>query len=227
MSADPVRGEHSVDTIDDNEPVPHRLSRRRALQLAAAGAAGIGASGLAGVGLAGRASAEIKLPTLTVQPTPEDRGVLAFLTSLERAALAGYETVTASGKASAEAAAVLAAFGEHHRQHATAYAALAGTAASSTPNKTLVSESTKSFGNPLSLSDSYTALLDMEERLVATAQVALGRLVGTAGSARVASVIVIDTRHAVVLAQLARVDDAVPTFETTTKAYGPVDYPVE
>jgi hypothetical protein len=216
-----------VDTMDHNDSPQQPLSRRRALQLAVAGGAGIGASGLAAVGLAGRAGAEIVLPNLPVQPTAQDRPVLALLTSLERAAVAAYELVVGSGKASADVAAVLAQFGEHHRQHATAYAALAGTAASSTPNPTLLAELRKAIGSPVSLSDALAALHELEERLVATAQVALGTLVGTAGAARVASVVTIDVRHAVVLAQLARVDATVPTFENTTAAYGSGDYPAE
>jgi hypothetical protein len=223
-----VRGEHIVEPTPLTDVAAETVSRRSALKAAALGGLALTAAGAVAVAVAERADAAISLPQNQRQPVAADLPLLGFLCSIERAADAVYGAAAAVSGWADDQAAVVLEFQAHHRLHAGGYAALAGQAAPIGSNAALVKEYTakvSAAGKPAPILKVLEAL---EEALVATAVKALGVLVGTDGSDRVAAVLTTDSRHAVVLGGLAGTSagDFLPSFEGTTGAFDQTKYPV-
>jgi hypothetical protein len=162
------------------------------------------------------------------KPSPEDVAVFSFAQSLELAAVQAYETVLGTGILAAEVQALAAEFASHHSQHGQAFAGLAGKAGTATANQSLIAQ----FGPLISAAKTQvellTLLFNLENVTASTYTAALGQLTGTDGAAVVASIQPIESRHALVLGQVAELDPSkylIP-FLKPDDAVTPADYPI-
>jgi hypothetical protein len=163
------------------------------------------------------------------EPEPADLPVLGFLNSLEQAAKATYAAAIAKGIFSGEQLDVIAAFGEHHSRHASAYSGLAGKYAPTGPNPKFTQELDGKVTRANNTAELLQVLWDLEETLISTASLSLVNVVGTDGADRIASVLSADSRHSVVLGQFAKASAStfLPPFETVAAGLSVADYPVE
>ena len=163
-----------------------------------------------------------------VAPNSADLALLGFAQSLELVAVSAYQTAIASGKLADDVKAVLNAFADHHREHAGAFAAVAGIAAPGRPNTTLLAAFQSKFQSAGDQNALLTLALQVEAAASATYLGFLGELTGTRGAGLVASIQPIESAHAVVLGQTLGVDQStyLPTFETTSAALDPAKYPL-
>jgi hypothetical protein len=162
------------------------------------------------------------------QPTPDDLVVFAFAQSLELALAQLYDAAAKSGKLGAEIAPIVVEFGGHHRQHAQAFAGMAGKAATGTANQTLLSKTTPMLEGAADEKAMLTVLLGLENAAAASYTQALGSIVGTNGAASVASIQPIEARHATVFAQAIGqpVNQYVIPLQTTAGAVTAANYPI-
>jgi hypothetical protein len=174
------------------------------------------------------------VPTTTTtlpprQPNDDDRTLLGFIESLELTAVAAYGMALASKKLSDTVGGVAAIFQAHHLQHAQATGSLAGPAAPHTANASLVA----AFGPHFQSAADEKALLQLayqvENAAAATYAAALAQITGTDPAAVMASILPIESRHAVVLAQAIGIgiSDMAPTIENLKNAATPKQFPIE
>jgi rubrerythrin len=199
--------------VDTNELGPNRganrgASRRRFLQAGAAGAV-----------------ASVALPVLTrsvsaqaggtppLRPTSADVTALRFAQGVELAARDLYELALAGGGYGEDLAPVMAAMSQHHRSYAQAISGLLGPDANGQPNEGVLGQFRTRFSNP---SSAISAAARLEDTAVATHTELLGTLEGTDGAALIASILVVEARHATVLATAAGVTDLNQLLTTTS-----------
>lgn len=198
-------------------------SRRSLLRSGAlgAGAVAIGGSVLSFASLL-PAAAQDKPPELA------DDDIAAFAESIELAAVEAYKAAAATGKLPPAAAEVGTMFAGHHAEHAKAFGGAAGAKASGKPNVKLL----ETIGGQLKAAKDPKAILgvafDLENAAVGTYMFALGALKSPAALSLTASILPVESQHAVVLGTaLAKTpEDLVPAFETSEKAIDPAKFPV-
>jgi hypothetical protein len=183
---------------------------------------GAGLIGLAGSllpSLASRAGAS-PAPTTTAppkRPTDADLELLRFAQSAELAAQELYTTALAGGFGEITTA-VVTTVRDAHMAYGQALSALIGKTAPGTPLAELVEASTGAFTGPSA--GFLAAALELENTLVTTHTELLGQLQGIDAAKLIASVIVAESHHAVVFADLGgatRVDQYLAN-ETTALA---------
>ena len=158
----------------------------------------------------------------------DDAAIATFAESVELAAVEAYKAAAASGKLAAPVVEVGTMFAGHHAEHAKAFAGAAGSSATGKPNAALL----KAVGPQLEAAKDQAALLqiayDLENSAAATYLFALGALKSEAALKLAASILPIESQHAVVLGQaLGRpATEYVPAFETQDKALSPAQFPV-
>lgn len=138
------------------------------------------------------------------RPTDDDVTLLAFAESLELTARDLYGVAVAAGLGDAATAEVLAGFRSSHQSYAEALGGLLGPRATRQRNDEVFDQLATAFG---SAGDVVLAAHELEEVAAATHTELLGALQGTEGAALVASILVAESQHAVVLAGLAGIDD--------------------
>jgi hypothetical protein len=160
------------------------------------------AAGLAGtaLGLAGgRHAAGTTPPTEPPEaPTGEDRARLAAAQSLELAARDLYQAVIDGGLTDP----VFVAIRDNHRAYADNLSGLIGRSAPGRPDAALHEEMIGAFEDA-DTTAAASAAYDLESRLVATHTESLRQLEGTDGARMVASILIVESRHCAVLADLA------------------------
>lgn len=174
-------------------------SRRRFLQAGAAGAALTAAIPL----MARSASAQAG-GTPPRRPTAADVTVLRFLQGVEWAAQALYESALAGGGYGDDLAPVMAAMARHHRAYGEALSGLLGPDSNGSPEEAVLSQFSTRFADP---SLAVEAAFRLEDTAVATHAEHLGVLEGIDGAALIASILVVEARHAAVLATAAGITD--------------------
>lgn len=140
-------------------------------------------------------------PSALTPPTKDDRALLAFANAAEFAARDLYAAAAAMPMFSAEQAAMLVGFHDHHRAAAQAFAGLIGSAATNVRSDAVYN----AFRSKFMGTDEnavFDVLRELENTLVATHLTLVGTLEGTEGAALVASVLSIQARHAAALALL-------------------------
>ena len=165
---------------------------------------------------------------MTGSNTSGDAGINAFAQSVELALAQAYAELASSGKVTTpDAVDATNAFAAHHQDHAAALGALAGSRATSTPNRRLAAMFAARVRDA---SDERAALhvaLALENEVASTYLFALGSLEATAALQLAASILPVESQHAVVLASL--VDQAprqtFPAFETQDQAVKPDEFP--
>ncbi|HYF44869.1 MAG TPA: ferritin-like domain-containing protein, partial [Acidimicrobiales bacterium] len=111
---------------------------------------------------------------------------------------------------------------------AAAFAGVAGDAATGDPNQALLDE----FAPMIEEAEDQAALLEiaknLEEAAASTYFFALGVLQDTENALAVASILPIESQHAVVLGQALdqETEEFVPSFETQESALTPSEYPL-
>jgi len=167
--------------------------------------------------------------TLPRRPTQADTVILNFGQSLELALVQGYDAALASGKLSEDNTFVAQVFRQHHLEHGQAFGGLLGRAALGVVNGSLVA----AYGPRLQAAADEKALLsialELEEAAAATYLGGLGQLESLDTASLAASILPIESRHAVVLAQAAGLpfNQYVPEFQTTSGALSPTQYPIQ
>ena len=173
------------------------------------------------------------IPMRSLMPTAfaadGDAGLAAFAESVELAAVEAYKAAAGGGlvttKAVLDAATV---FLGHHTEHAAAFGAAAGSAATKKPNPKLLAAVAGQLGAAKDEAAVLKIAYDLEGAAAATYLFALGALTSKAALQLTASILPVEAQHAVVLGQVLglSVTDYVPTFETVTTAVNPTDFPV-
>ncbi len=170
------------------------------------------------------------LPTAWARPAQalDDGAIAVFAESVELAAVAAYGAAAGTGLIAAEVLPVAQMFAGHHQEHAGAFAGLAGDAATGAPNQALLDE----FGPLIGAAPDQAALLEiaftLEQAAAATYLFALGALQSPEAAAATATILPVESQHAVVLGQALGkpTSDFIPSFETQSGALDPAMYPV-
>ena len=157
-----------------------------------------------------------------------DGDIAAFAESIELAAVEAYKAAAASGKLQPAVVEVGTMFAAHHQEHASAFAGASAGAAKGKPNAKLLT----TVGDQLKGAGDQEAILkiayDLEEAAAATYLFGLGVLESTTALQLAASILPVESQHAVVLGSALGMpaDEYVPSFQTTDKAVDPAKFPV-
>lgn len=160
--------------------------------------------------------------------TADDLAIVKFGESVELAAVDAYAAVVATGKISADVLPVTVTFAAHHQQHAAALQGILGDQAGKKSNQAILA----ALGPKIQQAADQAALLDivftLESAVAATYLVALGTLSDPAHAAAVATILPVESQHAVALGQALAKDakDFVVAFETTDNALDPAQFPI-
>ncbi len=158
-----------------------------------------------------------------------DAGIAAFAESVELAAVEAYMAAAASGKVTTPAVGEAATtFAGHHQEHAAAFGGAAGDAATGEPNPGLLEE----VGGQLEGAADEPAVLEiafsLENAAAATYLFALGALESAEALQLTASILPVESQHAVVLGSVLEKQptEYVPSFETQDAALKPDAFPI-
>ncbi|HVM07477.1 MAG TPA: ferritin-like domain-containing protein [Acidimicrobiales bacterium] len=158
-----------------------------------------------------------------------DGDIAAFAESVELAAVEAYKAAADSGKLSAPVVEAGTMFARHHQEHAEAFGGAAGDKASGKPNPTLL----QAVGGQLKGAANEKAILqiayDLENAAASTYLFGLGALKSEAALKLAASILPVESQHAVVIGQVLGkpATDFVPAFENQDKALDPAKFPVK
>jgi len=196
-------------------------TRRRVLR-------GIGAGGLTfTIGAAVLPWRRLVAPVWADQAT-DDRNLAKFAESVELAAVAGYQAAVTSGKLKTPALAAAAqTFAGHHQDHAKAFGALAGDAGSATPNPGVLAAVSGQIKAAPDESAVLSVAYDLENAAASTYLFALGVLGDVTALKATASILPVESQHAVVLGTALgkQLKDMVPSFQTPDLKIDPAKYP--
>lgn len=168
------------------------------------------------------------LPAAAQEKALTDGDIAAFAESVELAAVEAYKAAAGSGKLEAAVVEVGTTFAGHHAEHAKAFAGASGGAAKGKPNAKLLT----AVGGQLKEAKDQAAILqiayDLEEAAAATYLFGLGALKTPAALQLAASILPVESQHAVVLGTALgkKPTDFIPTFQTSDKAVDPAKFPV-
>ncbi|HMF05118.1 MAG TPA: ferritin-like domain-containing protein [Acidimicrobiia bacterium] len=161
--------------------------------------------------------------------TSGDAGLQAFAQSVELALVQAYAEVGSAGTITSPAAVdATTTIAQHHQEHARALGEAAGTRAPNAPNRRLSNR----FRADLRAATNETAALDVllrfENETASTYMFVLGSLEATPALQLAASILPVESEHAVVLAGLVRQPPAraFPSFENQDEAFKPDEFPV-
>lgn len=200
-------------------------SRRRLLQALTVGGAVV-TVGATAIPLAGSAAAETDPCALPGVLSSADGLVASFANGLELAAVAAYQAVINAQVLDDTAGPVAQAFMEHHRQHASAWAALGGRAVSGTANAKVLSLFADKLKSLSSQDDALSLAFDLENAAAGTYAALVGEFGAASGIDTAAKIGPIESAHAVVLGQVLNrpLADYAIAFEDTDKALDPKTY---
>lgn len=156
-----------------------------------------------------------------------DGDIAAFAESVELAAVEAYKAAAGSGKLMPAVVEVGTLFAGHHAEHAKAFGGASGGKAKGKPNAKLL----EAVGGQLKGAADQKAILtiayDLENAAAATYMFALGALKSEAALALTASILPVESQHAVVLGSALGkpATEFVPSFETKDKAVDPAKFP--
>ncbi|MDQ6697992.1 MAG: ferritin-like domain-containing protein [Actinomycetota bacterium] len=209
-----------AEEIHFGEPAQRRRASRRSL-LAKAGAGGALLTLGAMTGPVSRF-----LPAAAAATDPESALVM-FAASMEFAVVAAYQSMLDSSKLSGGAAKTARTFQGHHRDHGRAFNAIT-LVTTEKPNAKIVA----AFKPKLKAASNEKGLLEVaytiEEDLAATYLSTLGILADKSNAGVVASILPVESQHAVVLAQVVKkkIGEYMPPFQNDKLALDPSAYPV-
>ncbi|MCU1352291.1 MAG: ferritin-like domain protein [Acidimicrobiales bacterium] len=168
------------------------------------------------------------MPAAFAQGGLDDAAIATFAMTVEYAAVEAYKAAAGSGKLEPAVVTIGTTFAGHHKEHGDAFAGIVkATAADKKPNAAIL----KAFGPKLAAAKDQAALLEIaytiEEAAAATYLFALGALTDKAHAAATATILPIESQHAVVLATALKkpLADYLPSFQTTKNALDPAKFP--
>lgn len=156
----------------------------------------------------------------------DDVAIAKFAASVEFAAVAAYQAAVKTGKLSPAIVNTGTMFAAHHQEHGDAFAALVKDT-DKTANKSVLA----AFSPMISSAQDEKALveiaLQLEEGAAATYLFALGALQDKSNAKATATILPVESQHAVVLAAYLNkpIAEYVPSFQTTKNALDPTRYP--
>ena len=214
-----VDAEHHESMITFARDMGDVMARRRFLR-------GFGAIGAAGAALL--LASESAAATPVAAPNADDIALLAWVRSLELAAVAAYDAALGSKKLSAAFASIATMFRGHHQQHADAIGGIAGRQVIASPNAAILAKLGPSFTGAKDEAALVTAAYDLENAAASTYLAVIGKLIGTDGARLAASIQPTEARHAFVLGQALQVNRAtlLPERDNTSAALSAADYPI-
>lgn len=161
--------------------------------------------------------------------TSGDAGLQAFAQSVELALVQAYTEVATAGTITSPAAVdATITIAQHHEQHAQALGAAAGARATNAPNRRIVNRFRADLRKAADESAALGTLVGFENEAASTYMFVLGSLEATPALQLAASVLPVESEHAVVLAGLAHLAPArtFPSFENQDQAFKPDEFPV-
>lgn len=188
--------------------------------------AGLGGAGIA-IGSAFLPVSRLLSPALAA--TEGDAGVAAFAESVELAAVEAYGAAAKSGKVKTPAVLQAATtFAGHHKEHAGAFGGAAGDAATGKPNPgilKMVSDQLQDAGDEKAV---LKIAYDLENAAASTYLFGLGVLESKPALQLAASILPVESQHAVVLGNVLGIKgkELIPAFETEEAALKPDKFPV-
>ncbi|CAA9228910.1 MAG: hypothetical protein AVDCRST_MAG50-1676 [uncultured Acidimicrobiales bacterium] len=203
-----------------------RTSRRTVLKRVGQGGAVLAIGGALWPAAARPAGAQ------AATPEPDDAEIAAFAESVELAIVEAYRQAVAGGKIRVAAGnEALTTFAGHHQQHATALSTLAAAKATRRPNQSILTKVTDQLRAASTERDVLKLAYELENAAASTYLQSLGSLDSTAALQLAASILPIESQHAVVLGQAAGVTLAgesgyVPTFQRSDQGVSPDDHPL-
>lgn len=168
------------------------------------------------------------MPAAWAQETLSDGDLAAFAESVELAAVEAYTAAIETGLLDGGVVNVAEIFREHHDEHAAAFAGVASEAATGEANQAVLDV----FAPLIAEATDQDALLqiaqDLENGAAATYFYSLGILQDRDAALAVATILPIESQHAVVLGQALgqELEEYVPTFQGQEGALSPTEYPV-
>ncbi|HEX7169091.1 MAG TPA: ferritin-like domain-containing protein [Acidimicrobiales bacterium] len=202
-----------------------RSTRREMLAraVAAAGTVAVGSATLPLAGLLPAAAQEGE------EETFDDPTLAAFAESVELVAVEAYTQAAQTGFLSSALTLAGQTFADHHRQHAAAFASIAGSKAKGKANERLMRAVADQLRNAQDQSGLLRVALDIENAAAATYLFALGVLESEAAQRLAASILPVESQHAVVIGQALGIplDSAVPTFENQDRAVDPTIFAID
>ncbi len=196
-----------------------RLSRRGLLSKAGAGGA------LLTVGAMASPVARF-MPAAFAANGVDDAAIAAFAASVEFAAVAVYQEVIDRGRLERTVTKMAVTFQGHHREHGRAFNAITK-ATSEQPNAKLLA----AYKPRIIAAKAQDALLEiaysLEEAAAATYLFALGELQDKTNAMTAATILPVESQHAVVLAQVLdkKIADYLPPFQNDKRAVDADQYP--
>ena len=161
--------------------------------------------------------------------TSGDAGLQAFAQSVELALVQAYTEAASAGTITSPAAVdATTTIVQHHQEHARALGEAAGSRATNVPNRRLVNRFRAGLRAASAEAAALEALLGFENEAASTYMFVLGSLEATPALQLAASILPVESEHAVVLAGLAQrpPDQRFPSFETQDQAFRPDEFPV-
>ena len=158
-----------------------------------------------------------------------DAGIAAFAQSIELALVQAYAAIAATGRVTTAAAVdAIGAFAAHHEDHARALGPVAGNRATNVPNRRLVDRSRTRIERGADERALLEISLELEQQTASTYLFALSALEATEALQVSASILPVESQHAVALATLLDkpAEEIFPTFETQDQALKPDQFPV-
>jgi Ferritin-like domain len=160
--------------------------------------------------------------------TSGDAGINAFAQSVELALAQAYAELANNGKvATPDAVHAVNAFAVHHQEHAAALGTLAGSRATTTPNRRLATMLAARVRRAPDERAALKVALSLENEAASTYLFAVGSLEATEALQLSASILPVESQHASVLAALLHNAPAetFPVFETQDQAFRPEEFP--
>lgn len=194
-----TRKDPSPVDLENAETGTGTMSRRSLV--ARAGLAGLAAALVIDRGAMASAAAPDERPNV---PTDADTATLALVIGLELAASELYRAKLASGTGSDELATVVGIMAENHQAYAQAIAGATGVSAQ-TVNMAIVDERLGGFTG--SDTDFFSAAHQLEQEAVLTHTDAIASYESAQAISLTASILIVEARHATVLADLLGVTD--------------------
>ena len=158
-----------------------------------------------------------------------DAGIDAFAQSVELALAQAYQELARTGKVTTPAAVdTTTTCATHHQEHARALGDAAGNSAASGPNAKLVGRFRTLIRNAPDENAALEVALGLENKAASTYLFVLGSLEAPEALQLAASILPVESEHAVALAELLGKDprETFPTFETQDQALKPDQFPV-
>ncbi|MCD9622418.1 ferritin-like domain-containing protein [Rhabdothermincola salaria] len=222
--------------LDDSDP-DLVASRRRFVRNLGAGAVAFGAVGISGLALAQAASAAedsgsgagsssdgeedgADLPAADIE-------LVSFAQGIELAAVAAYGLAVDTNLLDPMAVETCRTFARHHREHATALGSLLPSAdVVADPNGAVVDAVVPQIEGAGDQDALLQVMYGVEEGAAATYLLALGSLQSWLAAGPAATILPIESQHAVVLGQMLELpeSDWMPAFGTTEAAFNPADF---